>query len=68
MKDWKPLIGVPVTFERRDHLGSREIRLTLLPDNSVYLDGDEELVFDQGRDPLKAAMDYLQEKGYKKRA
>ena len=66
MNDWKPMVRVPVAFKKISAVGSRTIRLTLLSDGSIYLDGAEELIFDQGESPLKSAIEYLQKKGYKK--
>jgi len=66
MNNWKPTVRVPVAFEKTDATGQLVIQLTLLPDGSVYLDGAEELIFDRGGNSLKAAVDYLEQKGYKK--
>jgi hypothetical protein len=67
MNDWRPSINVPVRFERTDQLGLHVIYLTLFSDGGVYLEGDEELAFDQGEDTLRTALAYIHQKGFEKK-
>lgn len=66
MKNKKPIPQLKVAFEKTDATGSHVIHLTQFADGSVYLDGAEELIFDEGENSLKAAFDYLNQKGYRK--
>ena len=69
MKNWKPPTArLTVVFEKTDTTGSRVIRLRLFADGSVYLDGAEEIIFEGGENLLKAAVDYLEQKGYKNKS
>jgi hypothetical protein len=67
MKNKNPTARLTVVFEKKDTTESRVIRLRLFADGSVYLDGAEEIIFDGGGNVLKAAADYLEQKGYRKR-
>jgi len=68
MKDWKPpTASLTVEFEKTDTTGSRVIRLRQFADGGVYLDGAEEVIFEEGENLLKAAVDYLEQKGYRKK-
>ena len=66
MKKCKPTVRLEVAFEKTDTTGPQGIQLTQFEDGSVYLDGAEELIFETGENPLKAAINYLEQKGYKK--
>lgn len=67
MKNRKPTPRLTVAFEKIDATGSEVIQLTLFADGSVYLDGAEELIFETGENSLKAAVDYLEQKGYREK-
>jgi len=47
-KNWQPKVRLTVAFEKTDPTGFRVIQLTQFTDDSLYLDGAEELIFDQG--------------------
>ena len=66
MENRKPNIRERVVFEKTGATGSSEILLTLYGDDSVYLQGAVEAIF-EGETPLESALEYLQEKGYKKK-
>jgi hypothetical protein len=67
MKNPKPSVRLAIAFEKTDTTGARAIQLTQFADGSVYLDGAEELIFEGGENSLKDAVDYLEQKGYKKK-
>ncbi len=67
MKNDKPTVRLAIAFEKTDTTGSRVIQLTLFADGSVYLDGAEELIFEGDENSLEAAVDYLEQKGYRKK-
>ena len=67
MENRKPNIRERVVFEKTGATGSSEILLTLYGDDSVYLQGALEVIFEGGKAPLESALKYLQEKGYKKK-
>jgi len=60
-----PTARLTIAFEKTDTSGSHVVQLRLFADGSVYLDGAEEVIFELGENMLKAATDYLEQKGYR---
>jgi len=64
MSDWEPTVGVPVVFRRSGSSGTQEIVFTRFLDGSAYIEGAEEIIFEQSDKVWKEALQYLKQNGY----
>lgn len=62
---FEPNILVPYVFSKTTDNSNLNVRLIRFDDESVCLDGDEEIIFEFGEIPSwKRAMEFLKESGY----
>jgi hypothetical protein len=64
MNDWEPAVGEPVVFEMADSIGTHEIIFMRFRDGGAYIQGEEEIIFEERDSAWKEALGYLREKGY----
>ena len=65
LENFEPEILVPFEFEKIINNKSLHVRLIRFDDDSVYLDGDVEIIFEFGdTPPWQSAIKYLKDNGY----